>query len=117
MNKIVVREHVKNALTETNGITLRGLMVETITQMLPSEFDFSDIKLFATVCFNASVGYVIFNCGKDNYDKYVSVINLSPSGESAYKHSYENAVEFSNKRTQDQVDHEAIANNLMNGEI
>ena len=61
--------------------------------------DFEGISLFATPFFNASIGYFILNLGPEKFNEVFKLHQISELGLNTYQHSYENAVEMYDKRT------------------
>lgn len=115
MRNVSVNQCIDNALTENNGLILREIMLEAINEELPVNLDFSGISLFATVCFNASVGFIIFEYGPDKFDKSIIISNLSKGGEEAYQHSYDNAVSYYRKDTIERSMQDSAIEDLLEG--
>ena len=112
MESIFVTKFINNALTESNGNILRNLMEDCIQTEKPMIFDFTGINLFATVCFNASVGFIVFMHGPDLFSKYIKIVNLSDPGQDAYNHSYINAVTYYKKRECEKALQDAASDEL-----
>ncbi len=91
INKIKISEISNYALTEEDGIKLRNKMNEYLKDGQKVVLDFTNITLFATPFFNASVGYSFYNLKETKYNELISVENITQLGMSTYQHSIENA--------------------------
>ena len=115
--KIIISELIKNGLTESNGLILREKIEQLIKELPESDtvvLDFKDISLFATPFFNASIGYFILNLGPEKFNKIFKLEQISELGLNTYQHSYENAVEIYNKRTNTDIVGEITKSNIEN---
>jgi len=54
--------------------------------------DFSDVDMYATMFFNASIGWLVLHYGEEIVKERLRVENLTKLGEETWKHSYENAI-------------------------
>ena len=115
--KIIISELIQNGLTENNGLILRK-KIELLLKELSADdtimLDFKDISLFATPFFNASIGYLVLNLGPEKFNKIFKLEQISELGQSTYQHSYENAIEIYNKRTNIDMVGEITKNNIEN---
>ena len=115
--KIIVSKLIKNGLTESNGLVLRGKIEELIKNISSDEkiiLDFKDITLFATPFFNASIGYYVLTLGPEKFNKIFELGEISELGLNTYNHSYENAIEIYNKKMDTKVMGEITKNNIIN---
>lgn len=116
MEKIIkVSDFVKNGLTETNGLIVRKKIEEELVTINDDDIlvlNFENITLFATPFFNSSIGYFIMKLGKDKFDRKIKLISISELGMNTYKHSYDNAVEYSNKELNTKEIGDVIKNNI-----
>lgn len=82
------------AMTEEQGLLVRDAMEPAVATNEAVVLDFTGISLFATMFFNASIGYYIVEKGVDYCTKNINLINISELGEETYKHSFLNAKEI-----------------------
>lgn len=115
--KIIISELIKNGLTESNGLILREKMEQNLNELLEGDtviLDFKDISLFATPFFNASIGYFVLTLGPKKFNKIFKIEQISELGLNTYQHSYENAIEIYNKKTNTEILGEITKNNIEN---
>lgn len=91
VNTIVVKDICSYAMFDTDGEKLRDAInanwdADTII------LDFKGIQLFATMFFNASIGWLVMQYGEEEVVQRIKPCNLSRLGEETYQHSFENAV-------------------------
>lgn len=94
MNNILVKEISPFALAEEDGIVLFNAISEKLDAGETVQVDFSEINLFATPFFNASLGAVILKYGIEKFDERVAVVGLDDLGMETYNHSRDNALLF-----------------------
>lgn len=89
---IKIKEISENALFESDGIKLRNMIMDFCNSNHDEkiQLDFSGITLFATMFFNAWVGYFVKNNREDILNK-IEAINISKLGEKTLQHSRDNA--------------------------
>lgn len=97
-NYIKIKDIVNMAMTEEQGIKLRKEIDKLILDNDKIILDFSGISLFATMFFNASIGYYVMSYSPDECEKIFCLENITPLGKETYKHSFENAKEIYNNR-------------------
>lgn len=93
MKTIIVNEFIKSAFAQEKALIIRNKIQEYLAEEDKIILDFAGITKFTALFFNFSTGYIISLIGPKNYDDKISLINLSALGQSAYKSSYNNAVE------------------------
>ena len=78
---IKIKEISENALFESDGIKLRNMIMDFCNSNHDEkiQLDFSGITLFATMFFNAWVGYFVKNNREDILNK-IEAINISKLG-------------------------------------
>lgn len=105
MKTIVVNQIIKSAFSQEKALLLRKTIEECLKDEDKVILDFSGISKFTTLFFNFCTGYIISAIGPDNYDEKISLINLSPLGQSTYESSYRNAVEkyIPNKQVEEKI--------------
>lgn len=75
---------------------------ETVT------IDFSGIKLYTSLFFNNSTSKYILEHSPEWFDNHIYVEGLTDAGESSYKHSYNNAVEYYNVPREERLKRDEI---------
>lgn len=90
---IVVKNISTYAMFDTDGVKLRKQILAAWAQGTTLvTLDFQGIELFATMFFNASIGWLILYKNPDYVSKHLQCINLSSLGKETYQHSYDNAL-------------------------
>ena len=86
------------AMFEDDGIALRNMIIEDWNKNADLIFtlDFNGIAMFATMFFNASIGWFVLHKGADETKKRIRYTNLSKLGEETWAHSFSNAVGVAN---------------------
>lgn len=112
MNKIMVKELTKMAMTESAGLKLRKEIENLFKTEKKVVIDFSGISLFATMFFNASIGHFVMTLSPEKCRNIFELINLSELGMETYMHSFENAEEIYNDKNQQSVIGEITQNNI-----
>lgn len=92
MNVIKVADIIENAFSSSQAGRLKEEMQKYLDQNKEVCLDFDGIDKFTTLFFNFSTGYFISRLGKEQYNKLVSLKNLTTLGESTYSNSYQNAI-------------------------
>ncbi len=92
---INIKDLCKYAMFETDGILLRNKILETWEKDPTSTFmlDFFDVKMYATMFFNASIGWFVLRYGAEETARRITTCNLTLLGQETWKHSFENAIE------------------------
>lgn len=93
MIKIMVKDLCQYAIFEQDGIRLREEILKYYGKGDTITLDFTDISLFATMFFNASIGWLVLKDGAEVVSNNIIYTNLSVLGQATWKHSFENAVE------------------------
>ena len=108
MNTIKIKEYTPMAISETQGLIIRKLMEPFVERGEQVSLDFEDISLFATMFFNASVGYFVINKSPEVCESLIGINNISDLGNETYKHSFNNAKEIFNNRRIPTITDESI---------
>ena len=95
MALIKIQEICSIAMTEEQGMQVSRAMAPFMENDEPVTLDFSDLSLFATMFFNASIGYYVLQKGFEYCIQNIKLINLSNLGLETYEHSLSNAKEIS----------------------
>lgn len=92
---IYVYELCPYAMFEDDGVALRDKMLTDWEKDSDLIFilDFEHIAMFATMFFNASIGWFVLHKGEDEARKRIRHRNLTKLGEETWAHSFSNAVE------------------------
>ena len=110
---VTIKELTPNALSEAAGTKLREKILEKAAEEKSERIvlDFSGITLYATMFFNASIGYLVLN-RKDVISR-LDLVGLSSLGDKTYKHSLANAKEILEQNLQNSsVIDQTISDNL-----
>jgi len=102
---ISIKSFTSNALSAEAGKKLRKYIIEAYEQN-PDEtiiLDFSGIVLFATMFFNASIGYLVKERRQDILDK-ITTENITSLGTRTFEHSIQNAESILNEENEKIVD-------------
>lgn len=111
---IRIKDFTDNALSESSGTILRSKIIELQSKSIEEiKLDFSDITLFATMFFNASIGFFIINGKKDLIDR-MELLNITQLGRRTYQHSYDNAVYILNNSEKKEEINEIINDGIKN---
>ena len=91
MATIKISDLTKLALTDEQGMKLRRKMEPFLEEGESVELDFEDIKLFASMFCNASIGFFILKYSPEVVAKMVKLININKLGLETFEHSIANA--------------------------
>lgn len=108
---IKIKDLVNNALSVNDGIIVREELLKYLDCGEEIHLDFEGVSLFATMFFNAFVGYFI-KIGKKSFIQNLKFDNISQLGLDTFQHSYNNAVFV--MQTQDA---ESIVDNIIKSNI
>lgn len=104
MKKILIRELTTMAMTEDAGLKLRKVIEDNIDSNDKIILDFESINLFATMFFNASIGYLVLRLTPEKCNELFEIVNISDLGKETYSHSFENAkLIYQNKLKTDNI--------------
>lgn len=99
MNEIIRVEQIAPiAMTEESGIKVREKIAEAFEEKKQVILDFTNVSLFATPFFNASIGYYIIKLTPEKALSDIVTDNLSLLGKETYEHSVENARRIHDKK-------------------
>lgn len=115
MNTIIVSNFISNGLSEKNGLILREKISEFLEKDQEVILDFSNITLFATPFFNSFIGYFVLKMNPDIVKEKIKIVNISELGQDTYKHSYENATFFYNKKINTEKIGKITSDNISEG--
>lgn len=90
-NYIKVKDIADMAITEEQGFKLRAEIAKVIDNNDNIALDFTEIQLFTTTFFSASIGYYILKLSPKECRNRFILTNLSKAGKHAYRCSFENA--------------------------
>ena len=96
---IKVKDICPYSVFEQDGIKLRKVILHELEKNNTVRLDFEGIDLFATMFFNASIGFIVLKDGPEVIEKNVSYQNLTELGQSTWEHSFQNAIEVRNNPT------------------
>ena len=99
MATIMVNTLTKMAMTDSDGLKLRKEIEDLKKTEKNIILDFSQISLFATMFFNASIGHFIMEMSPEKCEDLFELRNISELGKETYNHSFENAkILYQNKK-------------------
>lgn len=110
---ILIKSFAPNALSEKSGSELRERILSAYSND-PNDtitLDFDEIGLYATMFFNASIGFLIQENMTDIINK-INIINITPLGSKTLEHSKANANFIKNSKNKAEI--ENIVNNTIN---
>lgn len=109
---ILISSFTPNALSEKAGAELREKILSSYTNNPNEEItlDFEGIVLYATMFFNASIGFLI---QEDRYDiiDNIDIINITSLGKKTLEHSKANAIFI--KENSNKIEIDNIVNNTI----
>ena len=88
---IRVKEICPAAMTEEQGLLVRSAMAPFMDAGEQVVLDFSGISLFATMFFNAGIGYYVLRKGSGYCGRNIRLVNISGLGAETYGFSLSNA--------------------------
>ena len=91
MIRILVSDFFPMAMTEEQGMAIRKEISSAFRKADAVVLDFSSIELFATMFFNASIGYFAKQRGVSFCEEHISIDHISDLGYETYQHSLNNA--------------------------
>ena len=109
MLQIKIKDICPMAMTEDQGLLVRNAMKSAAEANEVIVLDFDGISLFATMFFNASIGYYIVEKSIDYCKENIRLANISELGRETYDHSFENAKEFVETSSTASINNSAIA--------
>lgn len=89
---ILIKSFTPNALSEKSGSELRERILSSYSKDSKERIilDFEGIGLYATMFFNASIGFLIQE-NKTDIINNIDIINITPLGRKTLEHSKDNA--------------------------
>ncbi len=94
---IYVKDICQYAMFDTDGMLLRAKMLEVWNAGNSVLLDFDHIGLYATMFFNASIGWFVMQYDPAEVEARIKTKNLTPLGQNTYRHSFENAIAIKNQ--------------------
>lgn len=111
--KIKAIDYIENGFSADDANKIIPLIQKALDQGDIAIVDFTGVKYYTTLFFNLAFTKYIGKLDKDKYNERIRPIGLTKAGQSAYDHSYENAVEyFSMSKKERKLDDEFINSNL-----
>ena len=95
-NMIKANEYIKTGFSANDAEKLDAIIQPLFAKGQEIIVDFEGINIFTTLFFNNVFAKYITQIGSIDYDKQFKLLNLTELGESTYKHSYDNAVNYYN---------------------
>ena len=110
MNTIRVDAITSFCLSEQDGKTLRELVINKLERAEKVTVDFSNLSLFASPFFNASLGYILSSLGEKEFRNRIIITNLSSTGMKIFDKVMENVLEYNNTLNKNTIS--KIVNNI-----
>lgn len=83
-----------NAISMQSGKHLYNKIAKLLISGKDVNLDFSEVELFASPFFNASIGLLLKDIKIDDLQLHLKIINLSPVGNQLLNHVIENAIKY-----------------------
>lgn len=113
MTTIRVNEFLKTALCMRDADLLKEKLMPYVESGESVILDFSGVKHFTPLFFNTSLCSILFDIGKDKYDKLFTIISLPDYAKDSYEECYEDTVDNPFKRLSDKEKRE-LSRKLLN---
>ena len=105
---IRVKDYITTAFSIDDANKIDAVVKEELGRGEPIVLDFSDITIFTTLFFNNALAKYVTELSPDEFDKKFKLVNLSAVGETTFKHSYDNAVEYFTLPPDKRIENEKI---------
>ena len=101
-------EYIKTGFSADDALKISAAIDSVLESGEKVVVDFDGITIFTTLFFNNAFTKHVLTMGPDVYKQKFELQNLSELGETTYKHSFDNAVNYFNmsddaKKTHDEV--------------
>lgn len=84
----------ENCMTQQAGQQLYEKIHPELQANQPVELDFAGVKRFLSVFFNFAIGQLLRDIKAEDFDRLLSVKNLTPIGQQTYDRVLENAKRY-----------------------
>lgn len=91
---IKASDYIKTAFSANDAEKIYTAIILSLSDNNTVEVDFEGVSIFTTLFFNNAFAKFIIEMGPEKYDKTIKLTKLSELGESTYKHSYDNAINY-----------------------
>lgn len=91
---ILARDYIQTGFSIDDAEKLDTAITTEIGNDETVIIDFDGVTYFTTLFFNNALAKYVLELTPEKYDQKFKIINLSEVGETTYKHSYDNAVEY-----------------------
>jgi len=110
MNDISVANLITNGFSQADAEKIAPVIKEALSKNEPIELDFSGVQFFTTLFFSTALTYLIGELGKTEYERLITIKNLSESGQETYSHALDYAIKYFNMTSEEREAERAIIN-------
>jgi 5'(3')-deoxyribonucleotidase len=89
-------EYIKNGFSAEDAEKMTIAIQDVLSNSDGVEIDFDGVRFLTAFFFSQSLTYLIGEMGLDEYNKRVSILNLSESGNITYRYAYDYAIKYYN---------------------
>ncbi|KDR95888.1 protein of unknown function [Peptoclostridium litorale DSM 5388] len=90
--KIIIKEISSIAISSKSGMLLRQKLEKALESNEIVTIDFCGVDKFASMYFNASIGYVAQKLGREEFNRRVKIVNITINGKEIINSSIENSI-------------------------
>ena len=110
MITIVAKDLITSGFSKDEADLLTPKINKAISESTPFILDFDGVQYFTTLFFSTALTHLVGSLGHDGYNRMVTVINLSESGQETYQHAYDYAVQYYQKAPYEKEQERRIVN-------
>lgn len=103
MKELIISSFVPMAMTEKQGMVIRNEIEKYIKIEDVIILDFSNIHMYATMFFNAIIGYYARVLTPQGCIEKIKLSNISDLGQDTFNHSFENAKVVIKNKNSDEI--------------
>ena len=113
MTTIQASNFISSGFSKEEADLLQDAINTAVSAKKPFVIDFNDVNFFTTLFFSAALTRLIGEIGHEEYDRLITVENLSESGTETYNHALEYAIEYYAKPNDEREKERQIINEEM----
>lgn len=92
--KIKVNKYIETAFSIEDAQAIDSIIEAALKQDEKITIDFKGISFFTTLFFNNAIAKYVLKLNPQGYNDRFQIVGLSEVGETTYKHSYDNAIDY-----------------------